>query len=206
MALTNLLLVALVTLIISDACFADGILGSKPNLEKPKLDQKPKLETPKSYVPDGKNLKPSSEKPKEEVKELYKTIGVQGTVSCRSGAKLVPLEGAMTRVTCCTINKNGYESAPFSILSKATDKKGYFIATLPISELQSKSKIYKCKTFLHSSPLKSCNVPTDINKGLSGALPFSSSHILTNNKMKLYDAGQFVYTSSTKLKVMDKGY
>ncbi|KAF5203188.1 Pollen ole e 1 allergen and extensin family protein [Thalictrum thalictroides] len=240
MALTNLLLVALVTLSISGACFADGILGSKPNLEKPKLgdgifgskpklekpkldqkpklgdsvfgskpklekpklDQKPKLEKPKSHVPDGKNLKPSFEKPTEEVKELYKTIGVQGTVYCQTGAKLVPLEGAVTKVTCCTIKNNGYESAPFTILSKPTDKKGYFIAKLPISELQSKSKIYKCKTYLHSSSLKSCNVPTDINKGLSGALPFSSSHILTNNKMKLYHAGQFVYTSST----MDKGY
>ncbi|PIA61271.1 hypothetical protein AQUCO_00300657v1 [Aquilegia coerulea] len=155
--------------------------------------------------PFSQKLKPSLEKPKEEVKELYKTIGVEGIVYCQSGAKLVPLEGAVTRVTCCSINKNGYESAPFSILSKATDKKGYFITTLPISEQESKSKLYKCKAYLDSSRSKSCNVPTDINKGLSGALPFSSFKILKNKKMKLYHVGPFVYTS-TKPNVKNGGY
>ncbi|KAF5188335.1 Pollen ole e 1 allergen and extensin family protein [Thalictrum thalictroides] len=189
MALTNLLLVAFLSLIISGACadFTESNnLGPKPSLEKQKLEK------PKSDIPDGQKLKPTFEKPKEE---LYKTIGVEGLVYCQLGAKLVPLKGAVTRVTCCTINKNGYESAPFSILSKPADKKGYFLTTLPISEEESKSKLYKCKAYLDSSPLKSCNVPTDINKGSTGALPFSSFKILKDKKMKLYHIGPFVYAS-----------
>ncbi|KAL5721381.1 hypothetical protein ACHQM5_005033 [Ranunculus cassubicifolius] len=142
-------------------------------------------------------LKPTVQKPIE----TYKSVGVQGIIYCKSGTKVLPLQGAVARITCTAKNKNGYESDPFTVLSKPTDKKGYFLARLPIS-----STVFKCKAFLHSSPCKTCNVATDINQGLSGSLVYSSYyHILHDNKMKLYSVGPFAY-SSAKIKIVEEGY
>ncbi|KAF9618983.1 hypothetical protein IFM89_002978 [Coptis chinensis] len=170
-------------------------LQGKPKVEISILGHKiiPSSEKPKVPGSLGQKLKPTIKKPKVEQKEKYKKIGIQGIIYCQSGAELVPIKGAVARVTCLAMDKNGYKYAPFSISSKATDAKGYFLATLPISELQSKLKLYTCKAYLASSPMKECNVPTNVNMGSSGALPYSSNRLLTNKKMKLYSVGPFVY-------------
>lgn len=54
-----------------------------------------------------------------------------------------------------------------------------------------------CKVKLEKSPLETCNIPTDVNKGLTGAL-FSSYRILHDKKIKLYSVGPFFYTSEPK--------
>ena len=84
--------------------------------------------------------------------------------------------GALARITCLAVDMNGYESAPFSVLSHPTDAKGYFFATMSPSELEDAWKLTECKAFLKKSPEETCNVPTDVNNGMSGAL-LSSFHL-----------------------------
>lgn len=111
--------------------------------------------------------------------------------------------GAVARITCLSVDQNGYESAPFSVLSCPSDAKGFFFATLSSSEIKEDAwKLNKCKAFLETSPLESCKVATDVNKGKSGAL--LSSYKLRKN-MKLYSLPPFVYTCSEP-KPISKGY
>ena len=111
--------------------------------------------------------------------------------------------GAVARITCLSVDQNGYESAPFSVLSCPSDAKGFFFATVSSSAIKEEAwKLKKCKAFLETSPLESCKVATDINKGKSGAL-LASYKLLKN--MKLYSVPPFVYTSKPN-KPISKGY
>lgn len=107
--------------------------------------------------------------------------------------------GAVARITCLAEDEYGYETAPFSILSGATDAKGYFFATLSPSELQDKWKLTECKAFLDYSPFQYCQVPTDVNHGITGHL-LASYRIINTKKIKLYSVGPFFYTSETEPK------
>ncbi|XWS75664.1 hypothetical protein CRYUN_Cryun01aG0110600 [Craigia yunnanensis] len=136
-------------------------------------------------------------KPKFDVKEKPLPIGVEGLILCKSGSKTIPIKGAVARITCLVVDEHGYETAPFSILSKPTDSKGYYFATLFPNELNNKLKLTVCKAFLEKSPLETCKVATDVNKGISGASP-SYRRLLDNKKMKLYSVPPFIYTSQPK--------
>lgn len=111
--------------------------------------------------------------------------------------------GAVVRVTCLAIDEKGYELPPFSLLSDATNAKGYFFATLVLSELEPSAKLSECRAFLNSSPMENCDVPTHVNNGLRGAL-LSSHRFLNDKKMKVYSVRPFVYTSDAK--PINKGY
>ncbi|KAJ8899094.1 hypothetical protein K2173_010247 [Erythroxylum novogranatense] len=152
------------------ASAADVGYGSKPNIEKPELD-KDKL--------------------------LTSLIGIQGLVYCKTGTKHFPLEGAVARITCICVDEYGYETSPMSFLSGATDLKGYFFAALSPYEVQGNWKVKECKAFLELSPLQTCEVPTDINQGISGA-PLASYGFLDEKNMKLFTVGPFFYTSGPK--------
>ncbi|EEF39307.1 protein SEED AND ROOT HAIR PROTECTIVE PROTEIN [Ricinus communis] len=147
----------------------------------------------------GYGPNPNVDKPRlEKEKLLSSLVGIQGLIYCKSGPKLIPLEGAIARITCLTTDEYGHEAAPWSILSGATDAKGYFLATLSPSEVEDKMKIKECKAFLETSPsLETCNVPTDINKGITGA-PLASYNFLTHKNMKLFTVGPFFYTTNPK--------
>ncbi|KAA8549135.1 hypothetical protein F0562_000819 [Nyssa sinensis] len=84
-----------------------------------------------------------------------------------------------------------------------TDAKGYFFATLTSSELEDTLKLTECKAFLENSPLETCKVPSDVNKGISGAL-LSSYRLLNDKHMKLYSVAPFFYTSEPN--PISKGY
>uniref|UniRef100_A0A6N2KU03 Uncharacterized protein n=1 Tax=Salix viminalis TaxID=40686 RepID=A0A6N2KU03_SALVM len=103
--------------------------------------------------------------------------------------------GAVIRVACTAVDQHGYRKVPFSCLTEATDAKGYYFKTLPSSRLDDHLKITECKAYLESSPLKTCNVPTNMNDGISGA-PLSAYRILHDKKMKLYSMRTFFYTST----------
>ncbi|XP_060182067.1 protein SEED AND ROOT HAIR PROTECTIVE PROTEIN-like [Lycium barbarum] len=125
-------------------------------------------------------------------------IAVQGMIYCKSGSKLIPLKGAVARVTCLGVEKNGYETAPFSFSSYQSDSKGYYYAVFSLKELKEYDQsctITQCKAFLESSSLEECDVPTDENKGKTGAL--LTSYRLLNGKKNtlLYTVAPFVYTS-----------
>ncbi|KAE8009437.1 hypothetical protein FH972_005874 [Carpinus fangiana] len=102
--------------------------------------------------------------------------------------------GAVTRITCEAVDENGFETAPFSFLSDACDAKGYFFATLSAAEVEDNRKLTECRAFLELSPSETCVVPTDVNKGISGAL-LGSYRLLNDKKMKLYTVGPFLFTS-----------
>ncbi|KAL3648071.1 hypothetical protein CASFOL_009039 [Castilleja foliolosa] len=149
------------------------------------------------------------EGPNAEVSEIIgkklmpPVFSVQGMVYCKSASKVLPLKvylriqnsvGGIVRITCLGIDKYGYETAPFSILSRPTDSNGYFLAKLSAQLVEESGvKISQCKAFLHSSLLKSCSIATEINKGLTGA-PLLGYRAVGSN-MRLYSVGPFVYTS-----------
>ncbi|KAD3338163.1 hypothetical protein E3N88_33684 [Mikania micrantha] len=129
-----------------------------------------------------------------KVPEHPKNIAVQGLIYCKYGSKLLPLEGATARVTCLSVHKNGYESAPFSFSSCPADKKGYFLAKIPSSRLVNDDlwEITECKAFLEKSPWTTCNVPEDTNGGIKGARLTFSRH-LNNDGYCLSSVGPFIY-------------
>ncbi|KAK6260277.1 hypothetical protein QQP08_003767 [Theobroma cacao] len=178
---------------------------TKGYLYKPKTEEKEKPEYGrKSYVvkpkPEGEekpyyDTKTEFYEPKSEGKENLLSVGVQGLVLCKSGSKYYPIQGALAKITCKAVEKGGLEKT-LSICSGATDAKGYFFATLSHSGVVDKLKVKDCKAYLESSPLKTCNIPTNDNKGIDGA-PLSNFSVL-NKKMNLYSVGPFFYTSVAK--------
>ncbi|KAJ9557706.1 hypothetical protein OSB04_012320 [Centaurea solstitialis] len=144
-------------------------------------------------------------------KEIPKPIAIQGLIYCKSGSKLIPLKGAIARITCLVKNRKGMELAPFSVMSCPSDNKGYFLAKLsPPSTKFLKNvewELEECKAFLKSSPWEDCKVPLDINGGITGAhVISSSSHRLLKNA-NLYSLKPFFYTSGQPQKVSNnKGY
>ncbi|XP_021280881.1 proline-rich protein 1-like [Herrania umbratica] len=179
--------------------------GTKQDIYKPKPEEKERPEYGrKPYVakpkPEGEekpyhDTKPEFYEPKPEEKENLLSVGVQGLVFCKSGSQYYPIQGALAKITCKAVDKVGVEKT-LSICSGATDAKGYFFATLSQSGLVDKLKLKDCKAYLESSPLKTCNIPTNDNKGIDGA-PLSNFRVL-NKKMNLYSVGPFFYTSEAK--------
>ncbi|KAG6412572.1 hypothetical protein SASPL_125254 [Salvia splendens] len=127
-------------------------------------------------------------------------FSVQGVVYCKSASGVIPHKGSVVRITCVGLDKDGYETAPFSVLSRPTDANGYFLAKLSTELLEADGfKITQCKTFLHSSKLKACPYATNIGSGLSGA-PLSAYRTLGSSKLRLYSVGPFVYDSTPQQK------
>ncbi|KAB1203008.1 Proline-rich protein 1 [Morella rubra] len=168
--------------------------NDKPFPSKPQYHEKPKLKGDDTHLPP----KPDYKKPNPEL-----IVGIEGVVLCKSGSKYVPIQGAVARIACLATDENGYETAPFSILSNECDANGYFFVTLLHSFLKKGWKIKDCKAYLYSSPLGTCQVPVDVNHGISGA-PLSSYRILNNKHIKLYSVGPFFYTS--KPQSLPNGY
>ncbi|XP_062103115.1 proline-rich protein 3-like [Humulus lupulus] len=168
----------------------EGIKKKKIAPTKPVYDQKPKeIPTKSNYM--------GSPVPQQEKSILPLTTAVQGLVSCKSGLKYFPIQGAVAKITCIADYQEGYKTTTFSILSAASDAKGYFYATLSPSTLGDKPwKLKECKAYLDHSPLKSCNVPTNINDGIHGDL-LSSYNILKHTSTKLFSVGPFYYTTSS---------
>ncbi|XP_016684031.1 protein SEED AND ROOT HAIR PROTECTIVE PROTEIN [Gossypium hirsutum] len=102
-------------------------------------------------------------------KEELLSIGVEGIVLYKSGSNYYPMAGALGKVKCVAVDEVG--------LGK----------TVPICSV----------AFLEKSPLESCNVPIDVNKGISGA-PFSGYRVLNQKHTKLYSLGPFFFTSGPK--------
>ncbi|XP_057790423.1 protein SEED AND ROOT HAIR PROTECTIVE PROTEIN-like [Salvia miltiorrhiza] len=127
-------------------------------------------------------------------KYFPEVFSVQGIVYCKSTSGVFPLKGSVVRITCLGLDKYGYETAPFSVLSRPTDANGYFLAKLSSELLEADGvKIVQCKTFLHSSKMRACPYATNISSGVSGA-PLSAYRMLGSANMRLYSVGPFVYT------------
>ncbi|KAL9673826.1 hypothetical protein QQ045_030088 [Rhodiola kirilowii] len=116
-------------------------------------------------------------------------IGVRGAIFCKKGLKLTPIEGACAKVTCAAKGKK-----PFTIISAPSDKKGFFMATLSLHEIELNWNLKKdCKAYLHSSPFNYCHVKTNLNNGLSGA-PLKTSKSIPKQHLKVFYVGSFAFT------------
>ena len=113
--------------------------------------------------------------------------------------------GAVARITCKGVDEYGYETESLSILSCATDAKGYFIATLSPYEVKDNRRLRECRAFLELSPSEVCDVPTDVNKGISGAT-LASYKPLHDKNMKLFTVGPFFFILQQNAKSMSDGY
>ncbi|XP_043695635.1 protein SEED AND ROOT HAIR PROTECTIVE PROTEIN-like [Telopea speciosissima] len=128
--------------------------------------------------------------PKPEEEKDVKSIGVQGVIYCKAGSKLVPLKGAVARITCKAFDKHGSVSGSYTMMSD-TDKSGYFLATMSVEDVKEVGNITECKGYLDMSSMESCSVPSNVNKGISGC-PLAGPRLL-HNKMQLYTVGPFEY-------------
>ncbi|XP_010506792.1 PREDICTED: proline-rich protein 3-like [Camelina sativa] len=143
---------------------------------------------------------------------LSSMIGVQGLIYCKQGSKLTPLQGAVARVTCERADEYGYEAEDVTVLSQATDAKGYFLATLSSSEVKDSyskkvMRIKECRAFLELSPSDTCSFPTEINRGISGAILQNYRLLEFKLKMKLFTVGPFVFSpEETHDKSIPNGY
>ncbi|XP_050236198.2 proline-rich protein 3-like [Mercurialis annua] len=126
-------------------------------------------------------------------------IGIEGLILCKSGSSYVPIKGALAKISCSILGENGYMTRLFSCSTGATDAKGYFFKALPIVGLKD------CNVKLEKSSLEKCNIPTDVNKGITGA-HVSSYQILSDKRLKLYSVGPFFYTSEPKPITPSTGY
>lgn len=115
--------------------------------------------------------------------------------------------GAVARITCEGVDEYGYETESLSILSCATDEKGYFIATISPYEVKDQNQRFRnCKAFLELSPSEDCDVPTDVNKGISGD-PLASFQRLHDKNIKLFTVGPFFFVPKQEAKsIPDDGY
>lgn len=99
-------------------------------------------------------------------------------------------------MTCETADEYGYEAEDVTVLSQATDAKGYFLATLSPSEVKNYKKvnIKECRAFLELSPADTCSFPTEINRGISGAILQKYRLVENKLRMKLFTVGPFVFS------------
>ncbi|KAM6558329.1 hypothetical protein CsatA_027568 [Cannabis sativa] len=161
-------------------------------------DQKPK------EIPTKSNYKGASPVPQQENKSTLPitTIAVQGLVLCKQGLKYFPIQGAVAKIICIAECEEGYKTKTLSILSGASDAKGYFYATLlsPSTligdHINNIWNLKECKAYLDHSPLESCNIPTNVNDGIHGHL-LSSYNVLKHTSTKLFSVGPFYYSTSS---------
>ncbi|XWS46611.1 hypothetical protein CRYUN_Cryun14cG0083200 [Craigia yunnanensis] len=188
--------------------------GTKPDSYKPQPEENKKSESSEEVEKPNYNTKPEGEEKPDhydtELPDVYPPkpellpVGVQGLVLCKSGPKYYPIQGASARITCLAVDENGYEK-PHSVYTGETDARGYFFVTLSPLDLEDNqfTKLMECKAFLESSPLETCNIPVDVNKGISGA-SLSDFLVLSQKRMKLYSMGPFFFTS--KPNAVPNGY
>ncbi|KAM3700328.1 hypothetical protein ACB098_05G088500 [Castanea mollissima] len=120
-------------------------------------------------------------------------VAVQGVVYCKSckyaGADTLlgasPIDGAVVKFQC---NNTKYPL----IETAKTDKNGYFFITAP--KTITSFGAHKCKVFIVSSPLASCNKPSDLHYGLQGAsLRPEKPYMADKLPFILYSVGPFAF-------------
>ncbi|GAB4829947.1 hypothetical protein Ancab_019593 [Ancistrocladus abbreviatus] len=106
---------------------------------------------------------------KVKAKASVAKISVQGSIFCLSGNVSTSIKGATARISCNSTV--GFRKlTAFTRVTPVTDIQGFYMITFPASLLPDGGRsLVRCKAFLNSSPLPSCNVKTNINGGILGA-------------------------------------
>ncbi|XVF04495.1 hypothetical protein REPUB_Repub05bG0087700 [Reevesia pubescens] len=101
-------------------------------------------------------------------------------------------------VTCQALDEIGLEKtlqfAAYQLMQRVASLQH---CLLSLSVLDKSLKLKDCKAFFQKSPLETCNVPTDVNKKITGA-PFSAYHVFKEKHTKFYFVGPFYYTFEAK--------
>ncbi|XVF79390.1 hypothetical protein PTKIN_Ptkin14bG0218500 [Pterospermum kingtungense] len=169
----------------------DVIPAGTPQAKPAEYNSKPNGEEKPNYADKPTTYNPNyAEKPSTYSLTMVKNQPLTSPILKRS------LIRALAKVTCEAVDEVGVEKT-VPICSVATDATGYFYAT--VSSINESLKLKDCKAFLESSPEQNCNVPTDVNKGITG-FPISGDvyRVLHDNHTKLYSAQSFFYTSEPK--------
>ncbi|XP_010260222.1 PREDICTED: non-classical arabinogalactan protein 31-like [Nelumbo nucifera] len=127
---------------------------------------------PKAHVPPPvppPKVSPPSPAPRLPYVPPRTLVAVQGVVYCKSckypgvdtllGA--TPIAGATVKLQCNNTKSPVTQQA-------TTDKNGYFLLQAP--KKVTTYGVRKCKVFLVSSPLASCQQPTNLHQGSTGAV------------------------------------
>ncbi|KAM7525088.1 hypothetical protein LguiA_014990 [Lonicera macranthoides] len=133
---------------------------------------------------------------------VRKFVAVQGVVYCKSckytgvdtllGA--TPLLGAVVKLQC--------NNTKYPLVQKAkTDKNGYFFIMAP--KTVTTYAFHKCKVTLISSPMPTCNKPTNLHYGLKGGILIPSvkpppPHLPTSLPYQVFNVGPFAFEPSAK--------
>ncbi|XP_073136317.1 non-classical arabinogalactan protein 30 [Henckelia pumila] len=201
-SLRNASLFLLLLQLISTVFSTEDPYHHHPNVPTPTPSPSPALK-PAPTVPTIKSpphppAKPPSYPPSPTPRNF---VAVQGVVYCKS-CKYVgvdtltgaaPLAGAVVKLQCNNTKSHSEEQTK-------TDKNGFFFF-MPHKVTTSGS--HKCKVFLVSSPLATCQDPTNLNGGASGAtLKPTKLPVTTPDKklpFKLFTVGPFAFESLKKL-------
>ncbi|KAL1197833.1 Proline-rich protein 1 [Cardamine amara subsp. amara] len=158
-----------------------------PTLPPPVYKKSPSYSPPPPpYVPKPTYTAPT----KPYVPEILITA-VDGIILCKNGYKTYPIQGAKAKIVCSEPGSYGKSKNEVVIYSDPTDSKGYFHVTLTdiIKDL------LHCRVMLYTSPVETCNNPTNISKGLTG-IPLSmyGYRYYADKNLKLFSVGPFYYT------------
>ncbi|XP_026661683.2 non-classical arabinogalactan protein 31-like isoform X1 [Phoenix dactylifera] len=134
-------------------------------------------------------------KPPFHLPPLRLPMVVEGVIYCRS-CKLrnydrlldaSPLPGAVAELRC---NNSRHELR----LNGTTNADGYFLIQAPMRKVTTFGS-HKCKVFLMSSPLASCNRPSNLSGGVTGAyLRFERITKVGPDQSALFAAGYFEFS------------
>ncbi|XP_060193060.1 non-classical arabinogalactan protein 31-like [Lycium barbarum] len=165
--------------------------------------------TPPAYSPSKPPAKPPVKPPTPSVKPptpspyypTRKPVAVRGLVYCKSCKyrgvntlnQATPLLGAVVKLVCNNTKKPLVEQGK-------TDKNGFFWI---MPKLLTSGAYHKCKVFLVSSNNSYCDVPTNYNGGISGALlkytPFPKNPVPVKPKFDVFTVGPFGFEPSKKV-------
>ncbi|ERN20488.1 hypothetical protein AMTRI_Chr01g134410 [Amborella trichopoda] len=121
------------------------------------------------------------------------SIAVEGVIYCKScnysandtllGA--TPLQGATARLECNS-------SKQVVTAEGKTDKNGYFFIEAPRNKVTNYA-FHKCKVFLASSPLATCQKATDLHGGITGS-PLRFHQVLDSGyPLAVFSTGPLAY-------------
>ncbi|CAH2057663.1 unnamed protein product [Thlaspi arvense] len=122
-------------------------------------------------------------------------IAIEGFIFCKSGYETYPIQGGRVKVVCPIVDSYGKLVAKVTISSYPTDLKGYFyFITYGLSHKL--KNINGCKVKLESSPVSTCKIPTNVNKGVIGVpLSFDNSNFHSRDNLNLYTLEPFYFSS-----------
>ncbi|KAF8074447.1 hypothetical protein N665_1101s0009 [Sinapis alba] len=169
----------------------------KPTLPPPVYKKSPSysppsyVPTPTTYTPPTKPYvpKPTYTPPtKPYVPEILKAV--DGIILCKNGYQTYPIQGAKAKIVCSEAGSYEKGKKDVVIYSDPTDSKGYFHVVLTnIKDL------LHCRVKLYTSPVETCNNPTNVNKGLTGVpLSMYGYRYHSDKNLKIFNVGPFYFT------------